>query len=836
MKKLFIIAALSMIAADVCAQHISEQEALDRALEYISSNSKTWASRSSAPIRGGSVKLESATVDAKSIYAFNLKDGGFIIASADSRTLPVLGYSDNGYIDWDNLPENIRSWFKQYDQAIATIGDRTDYKDGNLINDNNPKRTGTRTDRTPIEPFIKTHWNQFEPYYDLTPLYAGTDSTLNGKQCLTGCPATAIAQVLNYYRWPESMPDGLAGYNSMDWIGMDEMWYVDSLPPVTFDYDNMLNDYHVLNPETGKKELVGTDTERKAVATLMRYCGQATSMIYGTSEIGGSGSFGDDMRDALANHLGYPATTTLYRSSFSNIDEWENIVYDELASGRPVIYNGTSEAAGHAFICDGYDDTGLFHINWGWGGECDGYFSLSLLNPDHSSNVTYGSSDIGFSMNQQIFIYLSPDLKEQPEPKGTNIVFFQQDNIQVTEVNAVSFYYLFDGEDNTAVDNALGSIDDSGQLTPLYYAKSYDTIAYPHNLGENNMVVVLIDSTDFQPGDSVTLYPMLRLREPGAEWKVIPPTLSNVVTGRSESGQFFIHPSGKPLGFKLIDGAMTYGTGRLDEPNDITVSISNQTPKDLTYKLQFMALYYGDMKEADVTDNTPYLSADTCMNKAYIRSWQDGEVTFSLTPKHKGLTRIKVYTEYDIFIGDFYLELANDTLINYSRYIENRSSYTIEDGKCSYDIVLCDTTSNGVPVYVTPSDSIIYRIRCLYNDSEVMNIIVKDEIREYLKALSANGENRDSIFTYKADIDISKPGFYHLQSYLCDYVNGEYQSISCNHSCHFRISESTNVKSAQTDAEPVIYYDILGRPISGIPTQSGIYITNDHKKIIISDK
>ena len=717
MKRLFILTLLVLTAASAYAQHLTEEEAMARALRFMgSSMTADRVSSRTATAGDQGMRLESSPVEANSIYAFNINNGGFIIASADDRTLPVLGYSDSGHIDWDNLPENIRSWFKQYDEAIATLGDRTDLKDGNLLKDGNPSLTGTRTDKKPIEPLIKTHWNQFAPYYDQTPLYAGFDSTIHGKQSLTGCPATAMTQVLNFYRWPQSLPDGLPGYNSLDYADESKKWYVDSLPPVTFDYDNMLDDYHVLNPETGKKELVGTDAQQEAVATLMRYCGQAIGMAYSPYELGGSGADGLWMRDALVKYLGYPAATMLRRSSFCNIDEWEDIVYNELTSGRPVLYNGLSDNGGHAFICDGYDDTGLFHINWGWGGQCDGYYSLSVLNPDQSSNVAYGSSRIGFTLAQEALIYLSPDLKEQPQPEGSEIDYFQYTNIEAT------------------------------------------------------------------------------------------------------------------------GGSITYGTGRLDEPNDITVSISNRTPNDLTCKLQFKALYYGGMKEADITDNTSYLSFDTCSNNAFIRAWQDGEVTFRLYPKHKGLTRIKVYTEYDIFIGDFYLELANDTLINYSRYIENRSSYAIEDGKCSYNIELCDTTSNGVPDYVTPSDSIIYRIRCLYNDKKVMDIIVKDEIREYLKALSANGENSDSIFTYKADIDISKPGFYYLQSYLCDYVNGEYQSISCNHSCHFRISEPTNVKPAQTDAEPVIYYDILGRPVSGIPTQSGIYITSDHKKIIIGDK
>ena len=246
-----------------------------------------------------------------------------------------------------------------------------------------------------MEPFIKTHWDQYAPYWDESPLYAGSRADLRGKRCVTGCPATAMAQILNYYQWPKTVPDGLPDYNAS---AADPVYdyQIDALPPVAFDWDNMLDDYKVWNPETKAYDDLGTERQRHAVATLMRYCGQAVKMEYGPYELG-SGAY--DFNDQLAytDCFGYSAATLLIRSTYG-IDEWEDIIYGEMAARRPVQYLGVSDDGAHTFICDGYDGNGLFHINWGWSGKDDGYFALSELNPYNNTSAGSGSSGIGYSI------------------------------------------------------------------------------------------------------------------------------------------------------------------------------------------------------------------------------------------------------------------------------------------------------------------------------------------------------------------------------------------------------------------------------------------------------
>ena len=129
----WILLLLSLLTTLVTwAQPITEQEAAERALQFIRKHNTS--SRARAMIRATSPKiLEAVKVEAERIYAFNVDGGGYVIASGDSRALPVLGYSDSGSIDWADMPENMRAWLKGYDEAIATLGSSTDFADGNLL-------------------------------------------------------------------------------------------------------------------------------------------------------------------------------------------------------------------------------------------------------------------------------------------------------------------------------------------------------------------------------------------------------------------------------------------------------------------------------------------------------------------------------------------------------------------------------------------------------------------------------------------------------------------------------------------------------------------------------
>ena len=381
MKRQLLLFVLVLMTAGVWAQQISEEQARDRALKFLTNND-------AAKTRGLNVGMDRKTVtaktDAKSIYAFNLDGGGYVIASGDSRALPVLGYSATGSIDWDRMPDNMRAWLKSYDQAMATLGNTKEFADGVSIH-----AQKTRAPRKAIAPLLKTQWYQFGPYWNDTPPYDGANPDWKGQPSRTGCVATAMAMVMNYYQWPKDACTEIPAYDlTTAHENVEKVWHIDALPPTTFDWGNMLDNY--VTPEG----IIGTPEQQKAVAKLMRYCGQSVQMIYSPMD---SGSSRQAVAEALVKYFGYQNTAQVSQRIYYSIDGWEDLIYSELANGRPMVYSGFSEDGGHTFVCDGYDGNGLFHINWGWGGTNDDYFSLSVLNP-------YNNTSAGARMMMSVWI------------------------------------------------------------------------------------------------------------------------------------------------------------------------------------------------------------------------------------------------------------------------------------------------------------------------------------------------------------------------------------------------------------------------------------------------
>lgn len=831
MKRFHVLIAMVLTTLAAYAQHITEQEAMERALQFIRNGKTSVATGGmAAPKRNGNIKLESALVEASSLYAFNLEGGGFIIASADSRTLPVFGYSTSGSIDWEQMPDNIREWIKSYDEAVATLGNSTNYNNGKLLSDF--LQSDTPQERDPVEPLIKTHWNQYEPYWDLTPVYKGPRSDLKGKKCLTGCAPTAFAQILNYYQYPKTMPNGLPDYNAcIDDVNNDQLYNynIDALPPVAFDWDNMLDDYTLINPETGKKEDVGTPQQRLAVATLMRYCGQALKAGYSPE---GTACYYYKYQDVFNNIFGYPAAIKVERKDYS-IDEWEEIIYGELAAGRPVEYGGDNEEAGHAFICDGYDGYGFFHINWGWGGSGDGYFSLSVLNPQSNTNNNIGSDGIGFSRDQLAVIYLDPAMEIRPKPESskTNIpIVFQDQGMIVKDANTVVYYYEYDGEDvqKAVADYALGTPGKNGTWLPLFMGDPNDSIIYI-----TNGITMEIDSTVFQPGDSVTLYPLFRFRKDDAQWQVIQPLESHVVTGRTDQGSFFITVHGPKKIIECISGFISKGTGKLTERNDLTIVLKNNSDWDYQEILYLLPKYYGHIDPSDITDNTPYTNGDELVCGSYIRAKQESEVTFSFVPKQAGYTKFLIIKPNSVILDEFSLELNNDTLLNYDKYVENRSYFACEDGQWIYHVELCDRAGVEIPNWI-PVQNIRLRIRTVINDEIIDDLRIFDGIREYLTALPEKGGNGDYKFTYKIPINISLDGTYAMDSYLSGWYGNDMEAFenSCYLAYSFQYSNPTGVMPTVIHQTDETYYDLLGRKVEGIPDRKGLYIQNGKKVYI----
>jgi hypothetical protein len=313
------------------------------------------------------------------LYVFSISEaGGFVIVSNDDRTLHILGFSDTGVLDLDNMPDEKRAWLQGYADEIAWLKQHDDSSVpvGTIVN----TRAGSH-EKESIAPLLTTTWAQRAPYNDLCPEYA------TGKRAVTGCVATAMAQVMNYHKWPVTATEAIPSYQ--DGYGA----YQTALEATTFDWGNMLDSY-------GSGE---TTEQNTAVATLMQYCGYSVEMNYGPT----SGTNMFKVAPALKTYFDYNETTTYLSRSFYTNDRWEDIIYHELASHRPVLYGGQSTGGGHAFVCDGYQceyGTDFFHINWGWGGKSDEYYVLSVLDPYSGQGTGGSSSNGGFYFGQEAII------------------------------------------------------------------------------------------------------------------------------------------------------------------------------------------------------------------------------------------------------------------------------------------------------------------------------------------------------------------------------------------------------------------------------------------------
>lgn len=356
-----VLAALSMVVMTISAGNIDASAARNAASAFIRQQAAPGMFRATSPADLTLTHAEpsSAVAGANDYYAFNVKGGGFIIISGDDRATQVLGYSDKGSIDFNNLPAPLQDLLSGYKEEIEFL---QTYEGNDLV-----PAHATFQDNGTVGPLIQTTWGQEMPYYLQCPID-------NGEYCVVGCVATAMAQVMYYWRYPTSS-QAISGYGGGWWGGMS----VPGLPATTFDYNLMLLSY--CHWDWDNSELVQdtyTDAQAQEVAKLGRYCGQAVEMDYSPE---GSGAYTSDQASAMQD---FGFINVSLASKGYNSSNWDSRLRTEIDNGRPILYSASDPSAGgHAFICDGYDSNGMFHFNLGWYGTCDGWYTTSALNMTH---------------------------------------------------------------------------------------------------------------------------------------------------------------------------------------------------------------------------------------------------------------------------------------------------------------------------------------------------------------------------------------------------------------------------------------------------------------------
>ena len=382
------------------------------------------------------------------LYAVrDAQENGYVIVSGDDRFAEVLGYSESGSLDEAEMPDNMRAWLQEY-IAEMRYWDSIGYAPSSLSS----QPSEIRTQMSAIPPLIETQWNQGAPFNNLCPL----DN--NDKRSVTGCVATAVAQIVNFhmqhYNAPTAIIADIPAYTTKtQGLSVAGVAAGTSLP----DKSLLLNSYS------------GTPTEvqKTAVAQLMLYCGTAVQMNYGSSASSASSSA---VPKALINYFGFDATARQEKRTNYTYAGWKELIYSELATSRPVYYSGGSSGSAHAFVVDGCDDNGLFHVNWGWGGSSDGYFALSVLNPDDDAQIGASLSSDGYTMDQCAVIGVqlnSGETIDQPVCLTTSNLRVEGQEVIYAAFNHTGATYSFNA--------GIGFIDDAGKITRINHT-TYDDL------------------------------------------------------------------------------------------------------------------------------------------------------------------------------------------------------------------------------------------------------------------------------------------------------------------------------------------------------------------------
>lgn len=362
--------ALLMTVSPAIAKQLSEDEARSVAMSFIGKNSPKF-NKVTVKDRELKVAYIAERKATNAFYVFNHGDeAGFMIVSADDQLPQVLGYSSTGSFDYASAPENIKWWLSQYEEEVYSY---LSQEKATSILKAVPRRTADN--KTVISPLIKTQWNQDAPFNNDCP-------TDGGGRSVTGCAATALAQIINYHEYPSKNGTGTYSYS---WNGQT-LSYDYSI--ANFDWNNMLDRY----------DATSSKTSQDAVANLMLACGIGLHMNYSSRE---SGASDIAVPRFLVENMDYDGSAIIVQRMHYSFQEWQDLIYKELSEKRPVFYTGQANTGGHAFICDGYSGDGYFHFNWGWGGQSDGDFLLSALNP---MDQGIGSYEGGYNSGQTAVI------------------------------------------------------------------------------------------------------------------------------------------------------------------------------------------------------------------------------------------------------------------------------------------------------------------------------------------------------------------------------------------------------------------------------------------------
>lgn len=739
------------------------------------------------------------TLSQESYYVFpNANSKGFTIVSGDDRLPEIVGYSSQGSYDENNLPEGFVSFMKAYQNLYnkVNLGDAEALKNLAEIKAWRNKKNASAETSSAVAPLLgNIEWDQTSPYNNMCPRY---DSV---HVAATGCVATAMAQVMAYYKYPKQLKADIPGYvNRWNGIPME-------IPTITreegvYDWDNMLPKYN--------KEANATQQQKDAVAKLMYHCGAAVKMSYGPESAAAVSA------TKLAKYFGYDADLMmdLNRSTFT-LDKWMQIIDTELAAGRPVLYGGQASDGGHQFICDGKDGEGLYHINWGWSGSQNGYFDLSLLNLEKGGTGS-GNSTEGYNRLCSMTIGIAPDngvvdapLATVPDIKAMNYGFLDTTtkDHRLNPDEAFDFWldYGLGNQTYQAFSGyaALGILQKDGSYRIVSQKAHINVDPIP---GEGMISVVDVNfrvNEAFEVG-TVTLCPLYS--KDGENWTLcdIPSSFPSVMLKITKTKMDVTSPlTAQVTGpEKLETGA--YGT--------FQVTLSNLSDLE----------YFGYI-DVSFSDKAEQVSA-ALARELYVSVPAHGSVTrsFNLLPKQA---------------GDFYLWL-DELSGGYNRNLVDAQKFTVDKG---YEppIYLVETSTNAEPELC--ETELAY-----YGGKQIRTPRVNGEQAEFTYKIKNDGEDASILiaFAYAGGGEETTPTFQipNGAEQINLPGNGEVTTITrsvtpeeagSNTICGYLLGVDENYQTVDlpTHLAPYVMFTVEGNRVRMNPAMNLVYVSGSSSGI-----
>ena len=590
-------------------------------------------------------------------YVFNgeRSNTGFIIVAGDDRAPAVLGYSDSGSFDANDVPLAMQAWLDGYAAQIEEL-------------DKGAQVATQLQARPAIRPLVQAVWSQNNPFNILFPYLP------SGKHAYVGCVATAFAQVMHYWQWPTHPTLPIPAYTSTYAISSTDTLRIDmpELPAITFDWDSMQDTY--LTTDT-------TSPAALAASTLSLYCAQSVLMNFKPSS---SGATTSSIPIRATTYFDYDASAHMEGREGYTTQGWADLLYAELTAGRPVIYSGSKASSGHAFICDGYDGNGMFHINWGWNGLSNGYFLLNVLNPDLQGTGS-ASGTYGYIYSQGAIVGLQPNQGGQHifEVTATNVLL--NSFVGTRDDTTDPFKAYVSGEFHNYTSDTLdlrfgwGLFQDGVMVERLYSAYNHTlSPGYLHRHTNRELTF----GADLTSG-TYRIMPMYTEYSNSDGWRPCVGTDNNYIEVTIDGNNCYFKGYGTAAATDYTVNDITYtGFMHPTRPVDINVNLTNNGQSDNVLLYMF--------------------ANNTFIGTGYVGlvPGETGDIPFRFVPDAEG-----TYTLTFSFNSDGSNPIATRTItisqmpaasLSGSIQVLNATGYTINSDKFS---VVLTVTNNGSTAY-----------------------------------------------------------------------------------------------------------------------------------------